>query len=201
MIRPPEPDDLRAFTGRIVELLEDCEVPYAICGSMAAMEYSEPRLSIDVDLMVLIETDQLLNFTRTVADWGYYVTPPEVIFSEMIPLGRPFNVIDGSSGARADIYPVTPTGLAGSAMQRRSQRTWDLRNAQTAWFLSAEDVILYKLRQYRAGGEVAQKHPIDIIKMLAAMATSLDTAYITRWASELAVSDLWQRLWEQHRQA
>lgn len=53
MIRPPEPEDLRAFTRRVIHLLDGCEIPYAICASFAAMEYSEPRLSIDVDLMLM----------------------------------------------------------------------------------------------------------------------------------------------------
>jgi hypothetical protein len=47
MIRPPDPEDLKAFATRVVGLLESTGIPYAVCGSLAAMEYSEPRLSID----------------------------------------------------------------------------------------------------------------------------------------------------------
>jgi hypothetical protein len=62
MIRPPEPEDLRDFAGRVIRILDDRQLTYAICGSLAAMEYGEPRLSIDVDLMVLAPLDALAGF-------------------------------------------------------------------------------------------------------------------------------------------
>jgi hypothetical protein len=199
MIRPPEPDDLSSFARSVIRLLDDRQLAYAICGSLAAMEYSEPRLSIDVDLMVLAAPEELAGFVHDVERWGIYVTPLEVILSEMIPLGRPFNIIDGRSGSKADVYPVTRTGLAGSAMSRRRRRIWDSESGEQAWFLSPEDVILFKLQHYRLGGEVAQKHPADIARMLAVLSDDLDTGYIERWAGELSVADLWLGLWRLHR--
>ncbi len=195
MIRPPEPEDLKTFAGRIVRLLDAGGIPYAICGSIAAMEYSEPRLSIDVDLMVLAEPAQLAPFVEAVGQWGVYVTPMEVIVEQLIPHGKPLNIIDGFTGAKADIYPVTESGLAGSAMRRRRERVWDLQRGDAAWFLAPEDVILFKLSYYRQGGEVSNKHPADIVKMLRVIAPDLDVAYIERWAVELGLLDLWRRLW------
>jgi hypothetical protein len=75
MIRPPEPGDLKEFAKRIVSLFETLEMPYAICGSLAAMEYGEPRLSIDVDFMLLTQPAHLAQFVRTVEQWGFYATP------------------------------------------------------------------------------------------------------------------------------
>jgi hypothetical protein len=60
-------------------------------------------------------------------------------------------------------------------------------------------VILFKLRHYRQGGEVAQKHPADIAKMLEVMADDLDADNIERWAEAIAVLDLWRALWRLSR--
>ncbi len=195
MIRPPDPQDLRAFAERVVRLLDDHDIGYALCGSFAAMEYSEPRLSIDVDLMILARPAQVGEIVAAFERWGVYVTPIEVIVAELMPRGKPFNVIDGSSGAKADIYPVGATGLAGSAMQRRRQMVWDIDSGQTAWFLAPEDVILFKLMYYRVGGEIAQKHPTDIAKMLAVIGAEIDAEYLFLGAAWIGVLYLWRQLW------
>ena len=84
-------------------------------------------------------------------------------------------------------------------MQRRRERVWEVASGETAWFLAPEDVILFKLQFYRKGGEVSQKHPIDIAKMLVVVGSELDVDYIERWAADLGLLDLWRRLWLNHR--
>ncbi|MBK7779251.1 MAG: hypothetical protein IPJ58_00395 [Ardenticatenia bacterium] len=194
MIRPPDPEDLKAFATRVVSLLESTGLPYAVCGSLAAMEYSEPRLSIDVDLMVTADSAQLAGIVAAVEEWGLYITPLEVIIEQLIPAGQPLNIIDGASGAKADIYPVTGQGLSGAAMNRRRQRVWDVQSGTSAWFLSPEDVILYKLMYYRMGEEISQKHPADVVKMIGVVGGDLDVPYIERWADQLGIRDLWDGL-------
>ena len=194
MIRPPDPDDLKAFATRVIGLLESSGVAYAVCGSLAAMEYSEPRLSIDVDLMVTADSTQLAGIVAVVEECGFYVTPLEVIIEQLIPAGQPLNIIDGYSGAKADIYPVSAVGLSGSAMRRRRQRIWDAQSGKTAWFLSPEDVILYKLLYYRLGEEISQKHPADVVKMIGVVGGDLDVPYVERWADQLGIRDLWDGL-------
>ena len=114
----------------------------------------------------------------------------------------PFNIIDGTIGTKADLYIVKNTGLDALAMARRRRLIWD-RNVERgaeAWFLSPEDVILYKLSYYRQGGEVAQKHPTDIANMLNLIGSQLDLAYLAQWAAEIGVADLWQALWDEFKQ-
>lgn len=197
MIRPPEPEDLQGFGRAVVALLESLGIPYAIGGSVAAMEYGEPRLTIDIDLMIDAGRDQLESFVTAIGDWQLYVTPIDVIVETDVPHGLPFNVIDGLTGTRADIYVVAGgEGLSGSAMRRRQQRVWDLATGARAWFLAPEDVILFKLLYYRRGGQVADKHPRDIAKMVAIVGPQLDGAYLERWARELEVLDIWRALSE-----
>jgi len=196
---PIPQDDLRSFNRRLIETLEKLDVAYAIGGSVAAMAYSEPRLTIDIDIVLDVQVEQLKRVVGEVSRWQIYISPLETILETNIPYGLPFNVIDGSIGAKADFYVAKNTGLDVSAMARRRRLAWDKESGAEAWFLSPEDVILYKLHYYRMGGEVSQKHPIDIAKMLTLIGSELEVAYIERWAAKIGVADLWQALWDEFR--
>lgn len=200
--KPIAPEDQRDFNRRLMATLEELGVVYAIGGSVAAMMYSQPRLTIDVDVMVAAPLRQLSQLVRTVQSWPVYITPLENIIETSLPYGLPFNIIDGTIGAKADLYIAKNTGLDASAMARRQKLVWDRDAARgaEAWFLSPEDVILYKLSYYRQGGEVAQKHPTDIANMLGLIGSQLDLAYIAHWAAEIGVADLWQALWDEFQQ-
>jgi hypothetical protein len=197
---PISPEDQRDFNRRLIATLEELDVVYAIGGSVAAMMYSEPRLTIDVDVMIDAPLPKLGQLVKEIQSWQVYISPLESIVETSIPYGMPFNVIDGSIGTKADVYIVKNTGLDASAMARRRRLHWDKETGAEAWFLSPEDVILYKLSYYRQGGEVSQKHPTDIAKMLTVIGSQLDMAYLDYWAKEIGVSDLWQALWDEYQQ-
>ena len=195
--KPTSPDDQRRFYQRLIDALERLDIPYAVGGSVAAMAYSEPRLTIDIDVMLDAQPRHLKRLTEEINRWQIYISPLEAILETSIPHGLPFNVIDGALGTKADFYVAKQSGLDASAMPRRRRMTWDTQTGAEAWFLSPEDVILYKLSYYRLSGEVSQKHPIDIARMLAVTGTGLDLAYVDRWAKKIGVADLWQALWDE----
>ena len=164
---PISPDDLRGFNQRLIQALEKLGLVYAIGGSVAAMAYSEPRVTIDIDVMLDAKPSDLKRLVDEVSAWQIYISPFETILETSIPHGLPFNVIDGTIGVKADFYVAKPAGLDASALARRRRMKLDRQTGSEAWFLSPEDVILYKLSYYRQTGEISQKHPIDISKMLA----------------------------------
>ncbi len=194
---PISPDDQRAFNLRLISTLEALGVTYAIGGSVAAMMYSEPRFTIDVDLMVSAPLQQINQLVREVQSWQVYITPFEAIVETNLSGGMPFNIIDGTIGTKADLYIAQNSGLDASAMERRRKLVWDRETGTAAWFLSPEDVILYKLSYYRQGGEVAQKHPTDIARMLDMIGSQLDLTYLSQGATEIGVADLWLALWDE----
>ena len=58
---------------------------------------------------------------------------------------------------------------------------------------SAEDIILFKLRWFRLGGETSEKQWTDIHGVLMTQGDRLDIAYLDRWAVEIGVKDLLDR--------
>jgi hypothetical protein len=94
------PGDLRSFNRRLIEALEKIGISYALGGSVAAMIYSEPRLTIDIDLMIAAPLDKISQLVKEVQSWQIYISPWEAIVETSLPSGMPFNVIDGLLGAK-----------------------------------------------------------------------------------------------------
>ena len=57
----------------------------------------------------------------------------------------------------------------------------------------AEDVVLLKLEWFRAEGEISDRQWEDIVGVIRVTGAALDRDYLTRWAADLAVSDLLER--------
>jgi len=61
---------------------------------------------------------------------------------------------------------------------------------------SAEDTLLRKLQWYRLGGETSERQWIDVLGILKEQGDRLDREYMSRWAGDLGVSDLLERVFE-----
>ena len=192
-------DDQRRFNLRLINALDELNIPYAIGGSFAAMAYSEPRLTNDIDIMIIADVEELSRLVDEVTRWEIYISPLECILETDLPLGLPINVVDGSLGAKADFFVAGNKALDMSAMSRRRRKRFYRNPDAEAWFLSAEDVILYKLDYFRQSEETSAKHPADIAKMLRVMGDALDIAYLEKWSAEIGVGDLWAAMWDEHR--
>jgi hypothetical protein len=192
-------DDQRRFNLRLIEALDRLGIPYAIGGSFAAMAYSEPRLTNDIDIMITADVDALSNLVNEVEAWQVYISPLESILETDLPLGLPINVVDGTLGGKADFFVVGSKNLDTSAMSRRRRKRFYRNPDIEAWFLSPEDVILYKLDYFRQSGETSAKHPADIAKMLRVIGDQLDLAYVDHWSAAIGVSDLWRAMWDEHQ--
>ena len=62
---------------------------------------------------------------------------------------------------------------------------------------SPEDIVLFKLRWYRIGGEFSEKQWSDILGVLRTQRDGLDAAYLDRWATEIGVQDLLDKIRQQ----
>ena len=67
--KPITPEDQRAFNARLIALLEQLNIPYAIGGSVAAMVYSEPRLTVDIDVMLDAQPEDLARLVDEINRW------------------------------------------------------------------------------------------------------------------------------------
>jgi hypothetical protein len=192
----------RAFNQRLITAFEQMNIPYGIGGSIAAMSYSKTsRFTNDVDVMFDADVEKLSLFVKEVERWQVYIDPIESIFEYNLPAHLPINILDGLAGAKADLFLVQHDGLDASIMRRLQRRKLYVQPDFFAWFLSPEDVILYKLLYYKQSEGASQKHPADIHAILRALETEIDREYLEHWAHEIGVLTLWQVVWDEFHQA
>ena len=183
--------DYRAFAQSIIDTLEDLGVTYLIGGSFASSHYSEPRTTVDIDIAIAIPFEQTGRLVQAFQDLSYYASLEAVV--DAVVHEQPFNVIDGASGYKADIFLIIePTELERSALARRRREVYDAQTNAAAWFYAPEDVIVYKLRYYLRGR--MDKHLRDIAAMLMVQGGDLDWEYLDHWVRQVGAGPVWDLL-------
>jgi len=110
---------------------------------------------------------------------------------------RSFNVIHLDTMYKADVFVLGADGHAQAEKQRRRiEPLGPELNSPTAYFCSAEDIVLQKLRWFRKGGGVSDRQWNDLLSVLKVQANALDYDYLRHWATELTVDDLLLRAFD-----
>jgi hypothetical protein len=169
----------------ITDRFEGAGISYCIVGGMAAIAYGRPRLTLDADLVVSLQVNQIHKVLAAFPPEDFYIPPEEVLLSEIQrPLRGHFNILHQHSALRADCYLPGQSELAA----------WELKNRQllqgpfgSCWFSPPEAVVVHKLAFYREGG--SQKHIEDIRAII--QSTPLDPVTIQKWISALHLDREW----------
>ena len=177
--------------GSVVDILERLDIPYMIVGSVASMAYGEPRLTLDMDVVIDLMPQQAQALAASFDPQDYYVDLGSVL--EAIRVGGHFNIIHSASGLKVDFFLLQRDAFSQSEFARRRREAFD--EQRQASFASPEDIILKKLDYYRRGG--ASKHLEDIKGMLRISGPELDLDYIDRLVRQIGLKDIWQRLYEE----
>lgn len=180
----PEPDLISLF----VAPLENAGISrYMVSGSVASIEYGEPRATLDIDLVLLLNRETSLALEALFPPNSFYLPPSEV---REVEFKRPnrghFNIIHQPSGLKADCYPSRNHPYLSWAMQNR--RRIPLMGVDV-WFAPPEYVILWKLEFHREGG--GGKHLRDIKGILAVSDGQLDHSFLAEAISTLDLSRSW----------
>ena len=180
----PEPDLIDLF----VAPLERAGVnTYMVSGSIAAIQYGEPRATLDVDIALLIGRAQIGDLPRIFPDPEYYCPPLEILEIEIARPNRGhFNIIHSGSGLKADFYPSRNHPYFSWAQQNR--RRWTMRGVQV-WVAPPEYVLLWKLEFFREGG--GDKHLRDIRGMLEVSGPDIDLEMVHQAVKELGLETAW----------
>lgn len=173
---------LRDVTSRF----EKVGIEYFLVGSLAAMYYSRPRFTNDIDLVVQINPSQIKDFELHFPTEDYYCPPFEVIRDEVLRMGS-FNLIHQITGIKIDIVLRKNTEFSKSEFSRRHKVR--LLDNFEAYIGTAEDIIIKKLEFYRDGG--SEKHIHDIREILSE--TKVDLVYIDKWVQTLRLEPEWMK--------
>jgi hypothetical protein len=96
--------------------LEELGLPYVITGSIAAAVYGEPRLTRDIDIVLLMRIQDIARLRAAFREDLYYVPPVEALATEALRDG-------GGEKHQRDIrYIVESTDLDDAFVQEHVRR-------------------------------------------------------------------------------
>jgi hypothetical protein len=173
-------------------VLEELGIPYMVTGAVASIVYGPPRVTHDIDLVVLIDTERAQTFVNAFQPEQFYCPPIEVVrFESKRPVRGHFNIIHHETGFKADVYLMgtDPLHRWGMSKRRRIQI-----GGGSFWIAPPEYVILRKLEYYREGG--SQKHLDDIIGILDISSEVVDIPLILEKAGNLGLEAQWKAVLE-----
>ena len=180
-----------AFARMVIEALEAAGVDYMVGGSLTLAAWGQARFTLDVDLVAQIRLSQTDRLSEELAKREVYV--PADIMRDLILDTRsdvPINAIHGSTGYKADLFPLREgDDLRKSALERKQKVT--IEGLGEVYVHSPEDVILYKIQYYAISGQ--DKHVRDVASILVRNG-SLDMEYVDAWIVRLGLQKAWQEL-------
>jgi Nucleotidyltransferase of unknown function (DUF6036) len=164
------------FFEKIVDVLDQHNIPYMLSGSIAMGLYTVPRMTRDIDFVIHLEPKNLDLFVNSFKD-GYYCDKDVVRESIETPI-KMFNIIDHTSGYKADFIILKNEEFRQEEFKRRVQMDF---NGKTIYVVSPEDLLISKLIWIQDFQSPIQME--DIKNLIAS--DRLDWAYIEKWIKQL----------------
>jgi hypothetical protein len=180
----------RAVLLEVIGAFQKLGIRYAIGGSWASSLYGEPRTTRDADVSV---EPFLGNESVFASCFGeqYYLSVDAIKQANRDHAS--FNIIHIPTAFKVDVFVLKDDGFDRSLMERRSPAPGSEPSNQSLVWVSAEDIVLLKLRWFRLGNEVSERQWLDVLGVLRTQAGRLDEAYLDHWAAELGLADLLNR--------
>ena len=184
----PEANLFLMFTQRLNTL----GVSYMVSGSVAVIVYGEPRLTDDVDLIVVLEQGHIARLPEVFPPGEFYCPPVEAIAVEMAREQRGhFNIIHHETGFKADVYLSGRDPLHSWGLARARQLELE---GQVFVVAPPEYVIVRKLEYYREGG--SEKHLRDIRSMLNTSPEAIHSAELEQQIAARGLREAWRQVHE-----
>lgn len=181
------PADPFVFAARIGEILSALGIRYVIGGSVAATLYGEPRATLDLDVVIDADASAALRVVDALKR-DFYVEEEDAL--QAVRHGSSFNAIHFDAGLKIDFFIAQKS----PAVREQFNRARMVQLAEgAAAFYAPEDILVWKLKWYRAGGEQSDRQWRDIIGILRLSQEPLDDAYLDRVAAAFDVTDLLAR--------
>ena len=178
------------ITLRVVSVLEELAIDYAIGGSLASSLYGSYRATQDSDLVADIQVSDIASLVERLKS-EFYVSAVAAL--EAVTRRSSFNLIHLETSYKIDIFVPKQRDFDRLQLRRATPSALGLASPREALFCSAEDTILAKLEWYRLGGEVSDRQWSDVRNMLRVQGDGLDRAYMREMAVQLGVLDLLDR--------
>ena len=150
-----------------------------------------PRQTRDADLVVELPAGAVADLVCRLRG-EFYVD--EDVAREAVARRAGFNVIHLATGFKVDLFVRAGSPFDLSEFARSQPQLLVPEEDRRVLVKSPEDTILRKLDWYRRGGGVSDRQWSDALGVARVQRGRLDLGYLRRWAHELGVDDLLDRV-------
>lgn len=174
-----------AVLKQVAEKLNKAGISYMVSGSVAMNFHAQPRMTRDIDIVIVLGAGNVQNFVDIFKDEFYL--DEETIREETKRLGM-FNLIHNECIIKIDFIIQKNDEFSRSAFERRLKINID---GVKIYISSAEDLILAKLGWARDSMSEMQLRDVANIKN---MAKDLDCSYMDNWIKKLGLQEIYKKV-------
>ncbi|MCX6165740.1 MAG: hypothetical protein NTU73_12920 [Ignavibacteriae bacterium] len=185
------PDILKAIEP-VTKLFKVLGIQYLIGGSVASSMLGLSRTTLDVDIISTITANKVTVLYEGLKD-KYYIDKVTIV--DAIKNHSSFNIIHVESMFKIDIFILKDREYDKESFSRkRIDNFSEGDNYIEIYIYSPEDIILNKLEWYKLGGEISERQWNDVKGVIKVQDKNLDLDYLKKWAKELKVNDLLEKV-------
>lgn len=186
MNEPQELITLKDFT----DILERLEIEYVIGGSIASSLYGKVRFTEDADVTVEPFAGKADEFFRLVRS-DFYINWDAM--QQALRQKSSFNVVHLKSAFKIDVFIQNDTEFEKQLLSRRKFMKLSEGFKKAFSVVSAEDIVLLKLRWYQQGDCTSERQWDDLVAVMEVQAKKLDLEYMKKWAATLGINELLEK--------
>ncbi len=159
----------------LTRFLSSEKIPYVIIGGIAVSIYGEPRMTLDVDINVVLDKAKAEDFLKKIKKFGFSPS-----FKETMKIVKKTGVIPlkfqkGNILGKLDVI-IAENSLEFSAIRRGRIKKIDNLKIK---LISPEDLIIHKIASTRA------KDYEDLKGIIQRQKKKIDVTYIQEWLKKL----------------
>jgi hypothetical protein len=172
----------------VIEVLDELGVLYYIGGSIASSAFGIARSTLDVDVIMNLMPYHVKPFVEKLKS-AFFID--EKMILDAIKTRTSFNILHLKSMLKVDVFILKDQPYEQKAFERKIKDNLDDDTDSVSVYLcSPEDIIINKMKWYKAGGEISERQWLDIQGVIKVQNDLLDKKYLVQWSKDVGVYDL-----------
>lgn len=171
---------------RVVNILNQQNIPYFVTGALAVVYYGEPRTTHDIDLVIEISNKDIDILVKL---FEQEFSIDRVSIKAAIKEKSMFNAVHKDTGFKIDFWMV---GDDAFYKKRFARRVHVYVLGTTMYLPTPEDVIVSKLEWFKMS-EI-DKHYFDALGVYRIQKGKLDVDYVDKWCTQKSTASIWKEI-------